>query len=163
MIKKPNGSTSLKYEMVQLETDYAFTINLPDLKGSMRLDHNTYLQLFKKKIATIPHLVYRLVPEYSQFGRLHFHGTVKFNSILAKNYWYEMIYTLDCNYKFDTIADKEVWEEYLYKQKPHMQPFLEKLKIDYELSNKNVRPPINVDSKPRSFEEYIDQAKQSTA
>lgn len=161
MIKKGNGSKSLKYETVHLETDYAITLNIPDLKGSIRLDHHTYIMLLRKKFAPIPGLSYRLYPEYSQTGRLHYHGIVRFNTIIAKNYWYEMIYKLDCNFKFDTIADPETWDTYITKQYEHMKPFFDKLKLDYELSPKNIKVILDKNTKPKTFEEYIDNCKTS--
>lgn len=139
----PMGSTSIPPETIELDKWYSFTFNVANTKGQMLLDYKSYYSLIQRKIRVIKGISYSFALELSKFGRLHCHGRVKFTKMHAISFWYEFLYGIGCNFSFDTIGENELdkWIEYMFKGKRYMQPILDKLKLEYELTDSNMTPP----------------------
>lgn len=139
----PLGSSSIPPETVTLGKWYSFSFNLSNLKGQLDQDYRQYYTFIQKRIRPIKSLEYSMVLEYSKFGRLHCHGRVKFSKTISISYWYEFLYDIGCNFEFDTIAEDsgDKWTEYMFKGKWYMQPRLEKMKVEYELTDSNMPLP----------------------
>ncbi len=89
---------------------------------------------------------YRLVPEYSfpmksskgSFPRLHYHGTIKFNDIMAflEIGYYEL--TRWCIFEVDTISDPTYWDQYCRKDHKLMMAHLNSRRMKSTISSEYV-------------------------
>lgn len=116
-------------EKVHPNVPYTFTWNPDDAHQGWKAERETdrisqvrayFINLVVNKLnATI-----KAELEVSPLGRLHFHGTIKFNSLQAIKRFYVMdIRNLlnNAQIEIDSIEDDEVWDTYCRKQNEVMQ------------------------------------------
>lgn len=64
--------------------------------------------------------------ESSASGRFHYHGTIKILNIPQFILHDMPLLQADATYEIDTIQDKSIWENYVYKQRHIWEDFIEK-------------------------------------
>lgn len=123
-------------ELVQLETDYAFSFNpssQPVSLSNLAEWYTEHQRLLHEWTGANIHCV----PELSSKGRLHFHGVIR---ILNVPHFYIHLkdYEPFGGWEIDTISDMKVWDTYCFKSKSFMKDFIEGYKLKYELNDINL-------------------------
>lgn len=121
------------------EVVYAFTLCLADDGGGPIGSRVSHTMAFLAKY--IRHCHYRLYPEISKVGRLHYHGYIWFNSyeeIFQFNLNTMAVITHDksCDIEIDTINYEfgdVYWYCYVRKMKHLLKPYFGKNKIKYRI------------------------------
>ncbi len=136
------GSKSLDPNDMLLLVPYAFSLNINPkrLKGNYGFDYNIY----KPVLHTIfkhTNIKWRGALEYNRFGRLHYHGYVIFESMLAIGVFYESLMSIDSyNYEIDTIEKIDDWTTYIFKSKGHMGELASFYSLPYVLGERQICP-----------------------
>lgn len=137
----PLGKESIAPEKIRLGDKYTFTLNLAesDLIGTFPNQYDKYCS----KIHAIINNDMQIegAVEYSQYGRLHFHGEIIFNKEIAVALFYMKLGKLKCNYSFD-CSDKEYdIMKYAYKGEWYMKPLHDKYNKQYKINNSLLNTP----------------------
>jgi len=125
----------LPMELMETNKEYTLTINLPDTQINKPLKYHIsrYIKWTLKHIK--PYAQYKLYPELSKNGKLHYHGNISFNT--NRNIFHFYLHLSDQRKKsaieIDTISDPEKWNKYITKQKQY-KPQYEELLLPYTLS-----------------------------
>lgn len=108
----------LNMEDISIHSIYTLTIN-PENKLQCFNSHTRVNDCLKE----LDHVLFyikncELYPELSKTGRLHYHGTIWFNSTdEIINFYLNLPHTLKkCTIEIDTISNKDVWDDYCTKQ-----------------------------------------------
>lgn len=153
------GSRSIKMELLEVDKWYAFTMNLPvDEKKTVKLCARKYEDVLSEYFILIRGLEFKFYPELSQLGRLHYHGKVLFRKYHTIINFTFMLRELSFNFKFDTIESEQKWDEYIFKQRKYMQPYMETFNYPYELNNKVVKPPP-ITGSSKALDTYVEYKK----
>lgn len=109
-------------EDIALKTKYSFTLNPNDKRQYFdctdRIEKLT--EFMEHELLEIPNVDIDMHMEISRNGRLHFHGTISFNTIDSIKHFYVVKmhpWQQFCNLVIETITDKDKWEEYCKKSK----------------------------------------------
>lgn len=133
-----NGNSKLRYtapppETIDLYKRYTFSIN-PDTRNQ-RSFLKQYEQLTSciNKFSHIDGLEYLFVVELSSSGKVHCHGIVYFNKMLAIGLFYETLFVLKdlCAYEMDTIEDYDKWRDYVKKGINYMKYLAKRYGVKY--------------------------------
>ncbi len=109
-------------ELVTPQTNYALTVNLRVPNGkTLEYLWKIYVRWFYNNFKGTNFKVY---PELSCVGKLHFHGTVSFKSYedIFKFYLSIQNMTAACM-EIDSINDIDIWKQYYKKQKVYWMYF----------------------------------------
>lgn len=139
-------------EAITIGVPYTFNYNPDDshqyFNCADRLDKaKSYMTIWLAKLK--PHI--RIHLELSKMGRLHWHGTIKFqnNAQVLEFFLFKIIQlTGNGHIEIDTISDMEEWSKYITKSKHILDVCLDshKLKTPLKYANKEIY---------RSFDEYL--------
>lgn len=88
---------------------------------------NELVEIFKR----LKYCKIKLVHEISSSGKWHLHGYIQITNKLKCVLFDLRILREHGLYEIDTITDKEIWKNYVYKQKPLMTELLGEYKIPY--------------------------------
>lgn len=121
-------------EEIILKEVYSITINPSDKRQYFDCIDRVELlvEYMEKEICKVPNVDLKLHMEISRTGRLHFHGTISFNSYetITRFYKCHIHQWLEWGHiNIDTIKDKEVWKTYCEKSKNIINEVLETSKI----------------------------------
>lgn len=139
---------TLDIEKVRPGIYYALTVNLAgDDIVEFRTKYADYVTFFYKKFK---HCVFRVYPEISPLGRLHYHGYIRFDTPDDIVMFYidtirSMVFEKSCDIAIAPLGDfgDMTWYYYCRKQKHIMKPFFRKSKIKYKLNSANL-PVVDV-------------------
>lgn len=166
--KSPSKSSAkyniLSPELVQLNTEYTFTVN-PELtpyqtkrKGEKCLVLPPFINSIIKSLAKLRFCEYELRHEISCHGKWHYHGIIKIKDVI-NFYCFDipLIKEIGC-FEIDTILDKDKWKIYLTKLEGVLRPYMEKLKLPY-IINGNTKyvpedPLVKLELE-KDFEEHL--------
>ncbi len=121
-------------ESILLGVKHTLTLNKvtkysSELKGKI----NQYLNFIRRYIH--PYMSYKIYPELSSSGQLHYHGTCIFHSLEHIWLFYDNLYGIsNISMEIDTIKEKHIWNEYITKQSPFRFIFKERL-LPYTLKH----------------------------
>lgn len=144
--KRPNsqnGSESIAPETISVDEILTFTLNLnpSTLLGGFNNQYDKYIEKLKNLVNS--HMDITGTLEYSQFGKLHFHGTLKFRSPLGIGLFYSKLAPV-CgkhHYKIDTVEPGYECSDYYLKGKFYMKPLHKKFNKTYLLTNAVLNSP----------------------
>lgn len=138
-------------EEVSVGVAYALTLNIDHKTDTMPV----LVRKYCKWLNMITHLCeVSLYPELSKMGKLHYHGTISFKSILDIAEFYLNVPkfveqgTVAMKVYFKTEEDdpkltpEEVWTNYMLKQKVYMDALCRKWKVPYHLTNARVEKAV---------------------
>lgn len=137
----PVGKESIAPERIRLGDKYTFTLNLPEteLLGMFPEQYDKYCRKIKSIINNDMAVMGAL--EYSQYGRLHFHGELIFKNELSVALFYMRLGKIKCNYSFDS-SDKEYdISKYAFKGEWYMKPLHDKYSKQYKICNELLNTP----------------------
>lgn len=122
-------------ELINTNDTYTFTVNYGDLSGDFCADYDKTLRALHKHLGHIDGLDFYLYPEYSKNGRLHFHGTIGFDTGLSIALFYEALFRFKDHFacEVDTIKDTEKWQDYIGKNSTFMKLICEKWSRKYKV------------------------------
>lgn len=120
-------------ELIEIGTEYAFTVNPSDFHQYWQCNSGHRVENFVHKSRQLlirmlaPHAQYRMRLEISKGGRLHYHGYISFNSkAQIRDFFVTVIHKLQsfCTYDLHQIKDlrtdgssfKGTWKQYVNKQ-----------------------------------------------
>lgn len=130
----PYGAKSIKMEIVERDVWYAFSLNMVG-ESQWLVAYNNYESEIKSLTQASKKMDYVFVPEYSQFGRFHVHGKIRFSKKKDIGHFYAALGDLKCNYELDVISDLEKWDGYMYKQKDVMECMAKYYHKPYEITS----------------------------
>jgi len=129
-------------EVMYTDTLYAFSFNPEDQPtgagaGVYKLNA---IKDFHIEIADKFHKLHNceveIVPELSRNGRWHYHGTILIKHVI-KFFVYDMPkLKLMGTYEIDSIESQTKWDEYVFKQKHYMQPYMREEGAPYMIRGK---------------------------
>lgn len=117
-----------------LNVDLAFTFN-PNFTpyDDHILDMKTYNNELVEVFTKLKYCKIKLVHEISCMGKFHLHGYIQISDRIR-------FYTTDLQmlkqhgvFEIDTINDKEIWKQYVYKLSTDMKEFCKTEKVPYML------------------------------
>lgn len=139
MFSKKNGSQVLAPEKVNVHEWYTLSLNfdldklfkshgIHSLSENWKRQAESIVEHFKFNKCTY------LVPELSAYGRLHWHGIIKFNHMSHVGIFYgTMPRLLNISHvEVDTISDMKKWLEYCNKGVPYMKTLAKTYSMAYE-------------------------------
>lgn len=141
MNRKPDSRRwkMIKPEDIDKGYTYAFTFN-PEIQP----EHNGYKEKldnfvkFDKSMTTLlgtmRHADVKVYMEISQAGRLHYHGYIMINDIVDFCFYDLDNLKKNGSYEIDFINDKEIWEEYVTKQRDIMEKWCVKKGLTYMIN-----------------------------
>lgn len=148
---------TLPIECIEPNLDYALTVNLAGAElYNLRETYIDYITFFIKKFN---YCTFRVYPELSPTGRLHYHGYIRFRTETDIILFYSETLRL---LQKDHIADISIcelgafgdltWYYYCRKQKWLLKSFFLKSKLAYKLRSSRLNP---AQAKPRSLRDQI--------
>lgn len=132
--------TLLEPESVEPDVLYTFTINYA-IEDNRANRNKSFFETFhdqSRAIYDIKHCNYKIYPELSRVGKLHWHGNIMFKNYaqIALFYAIELPRLMKiAQIEIDTIADTDKWTEYIMKGRKYMTQLCTKIKADYEHTN----------------------------
>lgn len=135
-----NKHNALSPDKLQLATAYTFTISPCDTVYRNKEQLKDKIMILRQLLYDNFNLFgvkYRLFPELSKTGRLHAHGTIKFNDYVGIALLYNTLYNVRdiVTYELDTINDPALWSEYIIKNKSNMKAYCKHVKCAYRMEN----------------------------
>jgi len=133
-VKKPKVITQM---LCEGET-YAFSLN-PEYqaeKFATVTRDRMIVNHVKNQLHKLHGCTYAMYPEFAPLtGRLHYHGYLKITKV------YDFYLTLPkvrklCQIEIDIINDKQIWEEYIFKDRKKMELPMKNKQIPYQLTDK---------------------------
>lgn len=110
-------NTAPALEDFKLNTGYAFTLNPCDRFQYWEIEDRMIRVIRKvRNFLNRDYIMYKIYPEISKGGRIHFHGYIWCNDALKL--YRDAIHELGefSTYEIDTISNEDIWEDYITKQ-----------------------------------------------
>ncbi len=141
--------SSFNYNNPQLEkcpinTDISITINALETYPTIKVYLTHYLYKIRKYL--VPYMkIKELYPEFSQKGRLHYHGIIQFKTHKQCVDWYFRYQNIQgLNIKLDTIKDAKIWQAYMTKQISYMSSYITPYRLTEAIIMKHAYSPQSV-------------------
>lgn len=136
---KYGSKCNIHLENAKVGDIYALTVNPIDDekavgKSYILNDHTRMIALVQK----LRYAYVELYPEISPTGRLHYHGYLIIEDIFGFYSHDIRIISKWGNFKLDTIADLQIWVNYVQKQMSIMQPAFKTCDLAYKVSNQKL-------------------------
>lgn len=132
-----NYSNVLPLEQMEIGEDFSLTINLAGNPSGYNADRQRYIDFLD---TYFDGSYYTLRPEYSPRGRLHYHGTIAFNSRAEIARFYSRLHHMrkKCQLEIDSIKEPEKWAFYCKKQRDFLKSYSFSKKLKYKINNEIV-------------------------
>lgn len=140
--QKPSWKVNIPpLEDMQASVTYTLTLNKSIRRPTIMEDIRDYLKIIRSYIHA--YALYKVVPELSCSGKLHYHGVIIFNTDESLYNFYYNVSKMGCAIEIDTIKDMKKWHAYMYKQNRFKFIYEQSLQ-PYTLSSKGF-PTISID------------------
>lgn len=138
----PFKKTLVEPEVLVPNVNCTFNINyaIEDNKSNRNKSFFETIHEQSRNINGLKHCEYKLYPELSRVGKVHWHGEISFKNYTQIGLFYaiQLPQLLKiAQVEIDTIADPEKWATYQLKGQAYMKKLCAKVRVDYEHTNED--------------------------